>query len=208
VNIIIVDDHPLVRQGLEAVISTEKDMKIVGEASAAKEAVDLICSLKPDIALIDLRLAGPSGLEVIKTCKDKVPGCKYVVLTSSLDMDDFYNADQIGVDGYILKEAFPEELISALRLIHRGRKYYDPTVIEYVIKKESPDGIRKLTARELDVLITLSEGLSNKEIAKKLVVTEFTVKKHISQILAKLHLSDRTQAALYARDHGLVKNKP
>jgi len=206
-KIIIVDDHPLVRQGLNAVISNENDMVIAGEASNAREAIDLIHSLKPDIALIDLRLADSSGLDVIKTCKVKVPECKYVVLTSSANKDDFRNADQIGVDGYILKDAYPEELISAIRIIHRGRKYYDPFIIEFIMKKDSNDPLQQLTLRERDVLITLSEGLSNKEIAKKLIITEFTVKKHVSQILAKLELADRTQAALYARDHALSNDR-
>ncbi|UWG98620.1 response regulator transcription factor [Dehalobacter sp. DCM] len=206
-KIIIVDDHPLVRQGLNAVISTENDMVVAGEASNAEEAIELIRSLQPDMALIDLRLADSSGLDVIKKCKEMVPQCKYVVLTSSVNKEDFRNADQIGVDGYILKEAFPEELISAMRLIHRGRKYYDPLAIEFMMKNQSNDTINQLTSRELDVLLTLSEGLSNKEIAKKLIITEFTVKKHISQILAKLELADRTQAALYARDHGLCNSR-
>jgi len=206
-KIVIVDDHPLVRQGLEAVLSTETDMTIVGKASNAGEAVDLICSAFPDIVLVDLMLSGSSGLDVIKTCKEKVSTCKYIVLTSSVSQDDFQTADQIGADGYILKEAFPEELISAIRLIYRGRKFYDPLVIEFMMKKETSNSMQQLTSRERDVLITLSEGLSNKEIAKKLVITEFTVKKHVSQILAKLELADRTQAALYARDHGLGNSR-
>ncbi|RJE49100.1 MULTISPECIES: response regulator transcription factor [unclassified Dehalobacter] len=206
-KIVIVDDHPLVRQGLEAVLSTETDMTIVGKASNAGEAVDLICSVFPDIVLVDLMLSGSSGLDVIKTCKEKVSTCKYIVLTSSVSQDDFQTADQIGADGYILKEAFPEELISAIRLIYRGRKFYDPLVIEFMMKKETSNSMQQLTSRERDVLITLSEGLSNKEIAKKLVITEFTVKKHVSQILAKLELADRTQAALYARDHGLGNSR-
>jgi DNA-binding NarL/FixJ family response regulator len=206
-KIVIVDDHPLVRQGLEAVLSTETDMTIVGKASNAGEAVDLICSAFPDIVLVDLMLSGSSGLDVIKTCKEKVSTCKYIVLTSSVSQDDFQTADQIGADGYILKEAFPEELISAIRLIYRGRKFYDPLVIEFMMKKETSNSMQQLTSRERDVLTTLSEGLSNKEIAKKLVITEFTVKKHVSQILAKLELADRTQAALYARDHGLGNSR-
>jgi len=206
-NIVIVDDHPLVRQGLSAIISLEEDMKIIGGATTAAEAVQLVSSLRPDIALVDLRLAETSGWEVIKLCKEKVPLCKYIVLTSSVDKDDFRKAGEIGVDGYLLKEAYPEEIISAIRLVQKGRKYYDPGMIELMLEKQDDDPFKILTLREREVLQALSEGLSNKDIAKKLFITECTVKKHVSQILSKLELTDRTHAALYARENGAYLSK-
>lgn len=200
-NIVIVDDHPLVRQGLTAVISVEGDMNLIGEAANADEAVKIVTQTKPDITLMDLRLMDVSGLDIVKVCMEKVPACKYIILTSSVDQEDFRRARELGVDGYVLKEAFPEELISALRLVYRGRKYYDPGMVDFMMNKDENDSlVEHLTPRELEVLRALGEGLNNKDIAKKLFITEYTVKKHVSQVLAKLDLADRTQAALYARE--------
>lgn len=199
-HIVIIDDHPLVRQGLSAILSIEDDMIIVGEASTAKEGIKIVCDNQPDVAIVDLRLGDSCGLDTIQTCKEKVPGCKYIVFTSSADRDDFCKAEEIGADGYILKQAFPEEIISAVRLVHRGRKYFDPIMVENFMHNKINDPFGVLTSRERDVLDALGEGLRNREIARKLFITEFTVKKHVSQILAKLDLSDRTQAAFLARD--------
>lgn len=200
-NIVIVDDHPLIRQGLIAVISVEGDMNLIGEAANGDEAVETIMRTKPDIALVDLRLMDMSGLDIVKKCMAKVPACKYIILTSSVDQEDFRRARELGVDGYVLKEAFPEELISAIRLVYRGRKYYDPSMVDLMMNKDENDfRIEQLTSREFEVLRALGEGLKNKDIAKKLFITEYTVKKHVSQVLAKLDLADRTQAALYAQE--------
>lgn len=199
-HIVIIDDHPLVRQGLSAVLSTEDDMLMVGEASSSTEGIRLICEKQPDVAIVDLRLGDSCGLDTIRSCKEKTTGCRYIILTSSADRDDFCKAEEIGADGYILKQAFPEEIISAVRLVHRGRKYFDPIMVETFMNNKTHDPFGELTSRERDVLEALGEGLRNKEIAMKLFITEFTVKKHVSQILAKLELSDRTQAALLARD--------
>lgn len=204
-NIVIVDDHPLVREGLTAVISAERDMELIGEANNVKEAINVVTQTKPDVALVDLRLTDASGLDIVKACKEKVPQCKYIILTSSVDREDFRRARELGVDGYVLKEAFPEELVSAIRLVYRGRKYYDPGMVDFVMSKDECDShVEQLTPRELEVLRALSEGLNNKDIAKKLFITEYTVKKHVSQVLAKLELADRTQAALYARDNEIT----
>lgn len=200
-NIVIVDDHPLVRQGLIAVITSQEDMNLMGEASTGDEAIRLLENVSPEIALVDLRLAETSGLEIVRTCKEKASNCRYIILTSSVDKEDFKRARELGVDGYVLKEAFPEELVSAIRLVNRGRKYYDPGMIDCMMSKdESDEHVEQLTPRELEVLGALGEGLNNKDIAKKLFITEYTVKKHVSQVLAKLELADRTQAALYARE--------
>ncbi|MDR3587298.1 MAG: response regulator transcription factor [Desulfosporosinus sp.] len=200
-NILIVVDHPLMRRGLNAVISDEADMNIIGEAADTDEAVENVTRIKPDIALVDIKLKGVSGLDIVKVCMEKVPECKYIIITTSVDEGDFRRAHELGVDGYILKEAFPEELITAIRLVNRGRKYYDPSMIDYmIIKGETDSWVEQLTPRELDVLKALEEGLKNRDIAKKLFITEYTVKKYVSQLLAKLNLCDRTQVALFARE--------
>ncbi|MDR3541172.1 MAG: response regulator transcription factor [Desulfosporosinus sp.] len=200
-NIVIVDDHPLVLQGLTAVISAEGDMDLIGEAATADEAVEIVTRAKPDIALVDLRLMDVSGLDIVKVCMEKVPTCKFIILTFSIDQEDFRRARELGVDGYVLKEAFPEELISAIRLVYRGRKYYDPSMVDLMMNQDENDSrVEQLTTRELEVLSALGEGLNNKNIGKKLCITEFTVKKHVSQVLAKLNFTDRTQAALYAME--------
>ncbi|MCO1600938.1 response regulator [Desulfosporosinus nitroreducens] len=201
-NIIIVDDHPLVLHGLTAVIAGQGDMNLIGEAQAGNEAVSLITKSNPDVVLLDLRLKDMSGLEIIRRCREKDSACKYIIFTASVDREDFRRARELGVDGYILKEAFPEEVISAIRLVYRGRKYYDPSIIDSMMSKiENVGNLEdKLTSRELEVLTALGEGLNNKEIAKKLYISEYTVKKHVSQVLAKLKFADRTQAALYAQE--------
>lgn len=199
-HIVIIDDHPLVRQGLNAILTIYDDMIISGEASTVEEGIKLVCEKKPDIAIVDLKLGNVSGLDIIKTCMNKVPGCKYIVLTSSVRKEDFCKAEEIGAHGYILKQAFPEELISAVRMIYRGRKYFDPSMVEYIMHRNNHDPFGVLTSREREVLNALGEGLRNREIASKLYITEFTVKKHVSQILAKLELTDRTQVALLARE--------
>jgi len=208
-QIVIVDDHPLVRKGLTSILSTDGSMKVLGEAANRKEALTLFQKMKPDLAIVDLRLANESGLELITEAKQLGITCKFVVLTSSTDEHDFKQAKEIGVDGYILKEALPEELIHALGIIGRGRKYYDPGVFDLVSKmSESPfeeDGhIEQLTPKEKEVLLELGMGHSNKQISQTLYITEYTVKKHVSQVLAKLDLADRTNAALYANVKGLV----
>ena len=208
-QIVIVDDHPLVRKGLTSILSIDGAMKVLGEAASRKEALTLFQKTKPDLAIVDLRLANESGLELISEAKQQGVTCKFVVLTSSTEEHDFKQAKEIGVDGYILKEALPEELLHALRIIGRGRKYYDPGVFDLVSKlSESPfekDGhIEHLTPKEKEVLLELGMGHSNKQISQALYITEYTVKKHVSQVLAKLDLADRTNAALYANVKGLV----
>jgi two-component system, NarL family, nitrate/nitrite response regulator NarL len=207
-KVVIVDDHPLVRKGLVSILTLNESMEVLGEAKNSREAMDLFSSAKPDLALVDLRLGNESGLDLISKAMKEGSTCKFVVLTSSTEEGDFIRAKEAGVDGYVLKEAFPEELIHALRIISKGRKYYDPGVLDLVMRSgESIDGdkhVEQLTPKEKEVLIELGKGHSNKEISQILFITEYTVKKHVSQVLAKLGLTDRTQAALYANVKGLV----
>ena len=205
-RIVLIDDHPLVRKGLISVLSLEKDLEVIGEASNTKEALELINRQQPDVALVDLRLGKEYGIDIIEKSNKDNTDCKFIVLTSSADEHDFRRAEEVGAQGYVLKEALPEELLYALRLVSRGRKYYDPGIMDEIMKTSfNNETIEELTPREQEVLIALGEGLCNRDIAKKLFVTEYTVKKHVSQILAKLELTDRTQAAIYAHSKGLIR---
>lgn len=208
-KLVIIDDHPLIRKGLTSLFSLDELIDVIGEAATRKDALELLGTEKPDIAIVDLRLGDDSGLDLIIEASRTGITSKFVILTSSTNEDDFNKAKEIGVAGYLLKEALPEELLHALQMISKGRKYYDPAVLDLLMKVSPPleeDGyIEQLTPKEKEILIELGKGHSNKEISKSLYITEFTVKKHVSQVFAKLGLSDRTQAALYANAKGLVK---
>lgn len=193
-RIMIVDDHPLVRKGLISVLSLENNIEVIGEASNNNDAIKFITDKKPDIALVDLRLGNENGLDIIDYFNKKNTECKFMILTSSANEWDFKKAQELGAQGYILKEALPEELIYAIQLVARGRKYYDPGILDEIMNESL---LGELSEREQEVLMSLGEGLSNKEIAEKLFISIFTVKKHVSQVLGKLDLADRTQAALY-----------
>ena len=207
-KVVIVDDHPLVRKGLTSILSLDESMEVLGEAKNTKEALRLLSSTKPDLALVDLRLGNESGLDLIQEAVRQGATCKFVVLTSSTEEEDFKRAKSIGVEGYVLKEALPEELMNALHIIARGRKYYDTGVLDLIMNSSDPieedSHFEQLTPKEKEILIELGKGRSNKEISKILYITEYTVKKHVSQVFAKLGLTDRTQAALYANAKGLV----
>ncbi len=198
----IIDDHPLVRQGLISVLSIYEDFEVVGEATNCREGIAMIMEKRPEIALIDLKLGNDCGFDIIREVKDKTES-RFVILTSSAEQGDFLQAELLDVDGYILKEALPEELIYGLRLIYKGRKYYDPGLVRLQMKRDD-DPLELLTQREKEVLLALGEGLSNREISERLYVTEHTVKKHVSQILSKLNLADRTHAVIFAYNRGLI----
>lgn len=199
-KLLLVDDHPLVRKGLDFVLSLEKDIKVVGEANTIKKAVNEINDKKPDIVLIDIMLGNEYGLDILEESYKNKWICKFIVLTSSADVYNFKKAIELGASGYVLKDALPEELLYAVQLVSKGRNYYDPNIMDIIMQESLIEGVSdELTPREQEVLVALGEGLCNKDIAKKLFITEYTVKKHVGQIFAKLQLSDRTQAALYAQ---------
>lgn len=207
-KIVIVDDHPLVRKGLAAVISMQPNVQFAGEAKNQREAMLVLEETQPDLVLLDLKLADESGLDIIKAARRIGFSGKFILLTSSASREDFLKAEEAGVDGYVLKEALPEELLYAIQLVSKGRKYYDPTILENKLREDAGSLTDELTPKEREVLIELGHGACNREIAAKLFISEFTVKKHVSQILAKLRLADRTQAALYANAIGLAKYEP
>lgn len=201
-NVLIVDDHPLVCSGIRNILISEENIANVMQANNIKTAMELMSTHNFNLALVDMRLKNETGVDFIEDAKSRYPECKFVVLSSSSTAKDFEKAIKAGVDGYILKDAFPEDIIYAVNTVLRGRKYFDPVFME---KKTDPDpgqplksSHELLSPREMEVLFCLGAGLSNKKIADKLFISENTVKKHVSQILAKLNLADRTQAALYA----------
>lgn len=205
-KIAIVDDHPVVRQGVETTLEREADMKVVGVASSCAEGVDLIVSLKPDLAIVDMKMPDGSGLELIRQARPQVPECRFIILTSYASQRNISEAVAENVEGYILKEALPEELLNAIRLVARGRRYYDPEILDSIMSRAEKDPLERLTARELEILQSLAEGLSNGAIAARHFISENTVKKHICNILDKMGFADRTQAALYAFSRGMGKN--
>ena len=204
-KLVVVDDHPLVRQGLISVLGSEPSFEVVGEAENVGQSMEVLQRMLPDLAIVDLRLGDSSGLAVIEEARKQQIDCKFIIFTSSGSEKDFLYAERLGVSGYILKEALPEEIIYALRVIGQGRKYYDPRILEIKMKGETVWN-EELTPREKEVLAALGKGMSNRDIASQIYVSENTVKKHVSQILAKLDLGDRTQAALYAYSKGLVRD--
>ena len=203
-KLILVDDHPMVLQGVSSVVNSQKDMKVVGTASNIEEGLRLLRELHPDLAEVHLRIGNDYGLDLIKQGRKIAPSCRFIVLTSFSDGSWECLAHKVEV--YILKEATPEEFLVAIRLVARGRNYIDPAVMQQIVFHDSHDPIEQLTSREKEVLEALAQGMSNREIAAALYITEYTVKKHVSQILDKLDLADRTQAALYAYSKGMGRS--
>jgi NarL family two-component system response regulator LiaR len=207
VTILIVDDHPVVRQGLRTFLDLQGDLSVVGEAETGAEAVTKVQELLPDVVLMDLVMPDLDGIEAARRIRDVSPSTKVIVLTSYAEDEKVFPAIKAGAAGYLLKDVEPAELAEGIRNVHRGEALLHPRIAARVMREimdEKTDG-EVLTAREQDVLRALAKGLSNKAIAEELVVSEKTVKTHVSNILAKLHLADRTQAALYAVRERLVE---
>jgi two-component system nitrate/nitrite response regulator NarL len=203
-KLLVVDDHPLVIEGLIGILSSESIIGSVEQATSKDGAEKKIMEQNPDIVLLDIRLGKENGLDIIPRIREEEKECKFIILTSSLYSDDFARAESLDVDGYILKHAYPEEILLRIKMVSRGRKYYDPGIMEMILNERDMLMGDNLTAREQDVLKELGKGSSNKEIAENLFITEYTVKKHVSRILTKLGLSDRTQAALYVNNHHIM----
>jgi two-component system, NarL family, response regulator LiaR len=212
IRILIVDDHSLVRKGLRMLISGAPDMDVIGEAANGIEAVEQARAADPDVILMDLQMPKMGGIEAIREIKKSNPGAKILVLTSFSDDENVFSAIKEGAQGYLLKDSLPSELMDAIRAIHKGQPFLNPTVTEKLMRGISnPGGSaaqgEKLSRRELEVLKLVAVGKSNHEIAVQLIVSERTIDTHIRSILSKLSLSNRTQAALYAVREGLI-DKP
>lgn len=215
-RIVLADDHRLFRDGLRRLLELETDVSIVGEATNGEEAVSTILATNPDIVLLDINMPKLSGAEVIKRVRsftDRHISSKFVAITAYDDDDHVSSLTGIGISGYILKTSSMTDLMSALRAIQGGETYVDPKVAGRLLTsfqkhREEQDVVALLTNRERDVLYWLSQGFNNAEIAEKMVLSEKTVKNHVSHLLKKLNLNDRTKAAVLAWRLGLVKRPP
>lgn len=209
-RILIADDHPVVRRGLAALIETQADLELVGEAEDGAEAVEKALALRPDVTLLDLVMPRLDGIQAIREIIRQLPKSRILILTSFTEDEKVFPAIKAGAFGYLLKDSSPQDLLKAVRDVHRGQVSLHPTIALKVVRElnqgsDLPPTQDPLTARELEVLTLLAKGLSNEEIAARLVISERTVGTHVSNILSKLHLANRTQAALYALREGLAR---
>lgn len=209
IRVMVADDHHVVRKALCNLIGNEPDMEIAGEAADGFEAVEQMRSLRPDVLLLDLAMPKVDGLEAIRWIKQEQPGAHILVLSSFGEDKKVFAAIRAGAMGYLQKDSSPEQLLQAIRDVHRGEISLDPATALKMVREISqpsylPSAKSPLTEREMEILIQIARGLTNQEIAMNLTLSERTVGNHISEILAKLHLANRTQAALYALRQGLA----
>jgi len=208
IRILVVDDHAVVREGLRAFLDLQDGFEVVGEAGDGDEAVSAAERLRPDVVLMDLVMPRRDGVAAMRVLRDRVPGVRVIVLTSFLDEDKLLPALRAGAAGYLLKNAQPEELERAVRAAHAGEAVLDPVVaarlVEALAAGGDADPIDRLTPREREVLQLVGRGFPNKRIARELELAEKTVKTHVGHVLAKLGVTDRTQAAVIAVRAGLV----
>jgi DNA-binding NarL/FixJ family response regulator len=208
IRVFLADDHPVVRQGLRTFLESRDGIEVVGDAGNGDAAVTAVERLHPDVVLMDLVMPGLSGVEAIERIHERSPETRVVVLTSFASDDQVIPAVQAGAAAYLLKDVEPTGLEAAIRLVHQGEALLDPQitarVMEEVAHPAATGDLASLTPREREVLGLLARGLSNRELADTLVVSEKTVKTHVSNILMKLGVHDRTQAALLAVREGLV----
>jgi NarL family two-component system response regulator LiaR len=208
IRVLIVDDHAVVRTGLRALLDTEPDLEVAGDAANGLEAIEQVEGLQPDVVLMDLEMPVMGGVDAIRHLTEQGAQCRILVLTSFATDDKVFPAIKAGALGYLLKEVGPDELTKAIRRVHRGESSLDPTVARRLLSeltgapKSKADPAEALSAREVEVLQLVAKGWSNKQIAAELVISEATVRTHVSNILGKLHLASRTQAALYALREG------
>ncbi|WUI04539.1 response regulator transcription factor [Spirillospora sp. NBC_00431] len=206
-KVLIADDHPVVRQGLRTFLGIQDDIEVVGEAEDGTSAVTLAESLEPDIVLMDLKMPGADGLTALTELRARGVAARVLVLTSVTERGHVLPAVQAGAAGYLYKDVDPQALVQAIRAVHDGHVLFAPDAAEAMLAG-GPDtqddrGLAALTEREREVLVHIARGRSNREIARALVVSEKTVKTHVSNLLMKLGVQDRTQAALYAVRHGV-----
>lgn len=213
ISILIVDDHEVVRNGIRSYLETIKDFEVVGEADSGESAIKMVAELIPDIVLLDLIMPGMDGVETTRQIKKITPRTQVVVLTSYHEDVHIFPALKAGAISYILKDMKMEKLVDALQRAVRHEVTLHPLVAERVLENirgadsEEPALFTELTERELDVLRLIAKGMTNSQIAENLVISENTVKGHVSNILSKLHLADRTQVAVYAWQSGIVNKE-
>ena len=210
IQVLITDDHPVVRKGLRLLLTSEPGFEVVGEAADGVEAIEEYQRQQPDVLLLDLQMPYKSGLDVIRELRQAFPKARILILTSFSDDEKVFAAIKAGAMGYLMKDATPEAIVQAIREVHQGRPSLHPDVAYKLMRElnrpsaDLPPTEEPLTGREVDILKLVAKGLSNQQIADRLVISERTVRTHISHILDKLHLANRTQAALFALRRGFA----
>ena len=209
IRVLIVDDHTIVRKGIRALLTEIAGIDVVGEAADGQEAVVQANRLRPDVILMDLAMPKMDGIEATREIKASQPDSRILVMTSFATDEKVLPAIKAGALGYLLKESAPEDLVQAIHQIHRGESSLHPTIARKVLEEiahpsDRPPTPDPLTKREVEVLVLVAQGLSNQDIAKRLHISDATVRSHVSNIMSKLHLASRIQAALYALREGLV----
>lgn len=209
-RIVLVDDHEVVRLGLRALLERHPQFEVVGEAGTAKEAIDLAARIKPDVILMDIRLPSTSGIEACEAITKENPAVKVIMLTSYAEDEMLFSAIRAGASGYVLKQIGGDDLIKAIESVARGEAMLDSAVTQRVfqevrraVKEEEASAFANLSQQEKHVLLSVSEGRTNREIAKTLYLGEGTVRNYVSSILSKLGVSNRAEAAAYAVEHNL-----
>ena len=209
-RIVLVDDHEVVRLGLRALLDRHPQFEVVGEANSAREALEQVAALEPDVVVMDIRLPGTSGIEACEQIVDQHPNTKVIMLTSYAEDEMLFSAIRAGASGYVLKQIASEELVKAIEAVGRGEALLDPAVTQRVfqevrraVKEEEASAFAHLSQQEKHVLLLVSEGKTNREIAKSLFLGEGTVRNYVSSILSKLGVNNRAEAAAYAVEHNL-----
>ncbi len=216
IRVLLVDDHAVVRQGLRTFIELQEDMEVVGEGSDGREAVDLASRLEPDVILLDVVMPGMDGVEATRKILEGSPQSRVLILTSFSGDDQIFPAIRAGAQGYLLKDIQPRDLVQAIRETYQGKSQLHPDIAHRLMSAVASNpparqeqtipfskDLQGLTDREREVLDLIARGLNNREIAQKMVISEKTVKTHVSNLLDKLNLQDRTRAAIWALKHGL-----
>jgi DNA-binding NarL/FixJ family response regulator len=215
IRVLLVDDQALFREGLETLLSVHKDIQVIGQACNGQEAVEIATKLQPDVVLMDVRMPVLDGVRATRLLKDMLPQCRVIVLTTFDDDEYIFDALRTGAVGYLLKDVASAQLVEAIRAAERGESILEPSVAAKVIAEftrvsrmvpstQMEQLVEPLSEREQEILVMIARGSSNKEIASQLFIAEGTVKNHVTHILGKLGVRDRTQAALKARELGLM----
>lgn len=214
IKVMIADDHSMVRQGIKQILELEDDIEVTAQANDGNEAIELYKKKKPDVILMDINMPGKNGIQAIKELVSYNNDVRILVLTIHEDREYLFKTLHLGAMGYVLKDAEPSTLVEAIRTINNGESYIQPNMTRELVKefnrithseRKDKHAENNLTAREVEVLELIAEGMINKEIAKQLFISEKTVKNHVSNIFRKLNVSDRTQAAIYAYRNNIKK---